>query len=164
MTLAATVFRLNNPFFLNHEMNPMKTITNLFKLALFIAIGVVPFAVNAHHSTTMFDRTQVVTITGVVKEVQWTNPHVAIFVSGAVKEGDEPSLWLMEMTSPGNLIRVGGWSRTAVKAGDKVVVEFFPLRNGAKGGALKKITETQTGKVYTADIFAQENANLEQSK
>ena len=130
-----------------------------------VAAGVISIApVMAHHSTTMFDKDKVSTITGVVKEVQWTNPHVAIFVSGAVKEGDEPSLWLMEMTSPGNLIRVGGWSRTAVKAGDKVVVEFFPLRNGGKGGALKKITETQTGKVYTADIFAQENANLEQSK
>jgi Family of unknown function (DUF6152) len=145
-------------------MNPMKKILSFFSLCALIAFAVTPIAVNAHHSTTMFDRSQVLTITGVVKEVQWTNPHVAIFVSGTVKEGDEPSLWLMEMTSPGNLIRAGGWSRAAVKAGDKVVVEFFPLRNGSKGGALKKITETQTGKVYTADIFAQENPNLEQAK
>lgn len=116
----------------------------------------------AHHSTTMFDREKVYTITGTVQEVQWTNPHVAIFIQGTIKEGDSPSLWLMEMTSPGNLVRAGGWTRNVVKAGDKVVVDFSPLRNGTKGGALKKITLVDTGKFYTADIRAQESANLEQ--
>ncbi|WP_143742158.1 DUF6152 family protein [Polynucleobacter sphagniphilus] len=138
-------------------MNPMKTITNLFKLALFIATGIVPFAVNAHHSTTMFDRTQVVTITGVVKEVQWTNPHVAIFVSGAVKEGDEQSLWLMEMTSPGNLIRVGGWSRTAVKAGDKVVVEFFSAAKWWQRRCFKENYRDSNGQsVYSGHLCSRE--------
>jgi len=116
----------------------------------------------AHHSTTMFDREKVYTITGSVQEVQWTNPHVAIFILGTIKEGDSPSLWLMEMTSPGNLVRAGGWTRNVVKAGDKVVVDFSPLRNGTKGGALKKITLVDTGKFYTADIRAQESANLEE--
>jgi hypothetical protein len=68
----------------------------------------------------------------------------------------------MEMTSPGNLVRAGGWSRNAVKVGDKVVVDFSPLRSGGKGGALKKITLVDTGKFYTADIRAQESANLEE--
>jgi hypothetical protein len=116
----------------------------------------------AHHSTTMFDRTKVLTISGTVQEVQWTNPHVAIFVTGIINNGEAPTLWLMEMTSPGNLVRAGGWTRNVVKAGDKVVVDFSPLRNGTKGGALKKITLVDTGKFYTADIRAQESANLEQ--
>jgi hypothetical protein len=94
--------------------------------------------------------------------VQWTNPHVAIFINGTFKEGDTPTLWLMEMTSPGNLVRAGGWNRNVVKAGDKVVVDFNPLRNGNKGGALKKITLVDTGKFYTADIRSQESANLEE--
>lgn len=116
----------------------------------------------AHHSTTMFDHSQSVTITGIVKEVQWTNPHTAIFVFGTIKEGDEPTMWLMEMTSPGNLVRAGGWTRTAVKPGEKVSVNFSPLRDGRKGGALKKITMLDSGKFLTADIRAQERANLEE--
>ncbi len=115
----------------------------------------------AHHSTTMFDHSKVVSITGIVKEVHWTNPHVAIFVYGTSKEGEEPTMWLLEMTSPGNLVRAGGWSRTAVRPGDKVTVELSPLRDGKKGGALKKITLVDTGQSYTADIRAQEKANLE---
>lgn len=137
-------------------------INNLIGLALSALVATSSMQALAHHSTTMFDREKVYTITGTVQEVQWTNPHVAIFINGTLKEGDSPTLWLMEMTSPGNLVRAGGWSRNVVKAGDKVVVDFSPLRNGTKGGALKKITLVDTGKFYTADIRAQESANLEQ--
>jgi len=38
------------------------------------------------------------------------------------------------MTSPGNLVRAGGWSRNAVKAGDDVTVEFSPLRDATLRG------------------------------
>ena len=137
-------------------------INTLIGLALSTLVATSSMQALAHHSTTMFDREKVYTITGTVQEVQWTNPHVAIFINGTLKEGDSSTLWLMEMTSPGNLVRAGGWSRNVVKAGDKVVVDFSPLRNGTKGGALKKITLVDTGKFYTADIRAQESANLEQ--
>jgi hypothetical protein len=131
------------------------------KLAAFtIALSASALAL-AHHATTMFDRDKIITITGVVKEVQWTNPHVGIFVTGTLKDGDSPALWIMEVSSPGNLTRAGGWTRNSIKAGDKVSVDFYPLRNGNKGGYLKKITLTDTGKFYTADIRAQESPNLE---
>ena len=119
------------------------------------------YPVAAHHATTMFDHAKVVTINGIVKEVHWTNPHVGIYVD-VVKEGEPSMLWVLEMTSPGNLVRSGGWTRTSVKPGDKVVVDMAPLRDGKKGGALKKITLVDTGKFLTADIRAQERANLEQ--
>ena len=136
-------------------------LTTLTRLAaFFIALSASALAL-AHHATTMFDRDKVITITGVVKEVQWTNPHVGIFVTGTLKDGDTPALWIMEVSSPGNLTRAGGWTRNSIKAGDKVSVDFYPLRNGNKGGYLKKITLTYTAKFYTADIRAQESPNLE---
>jgi hypothetical protein len=113
----------------------------------------------AHHSTAMFDREKLVTLTGTVKEVQWTNPHAAIYVETAAKSGEEPVLWVTELTSPGNLVRMG-WSKTSVKVGDKVTVELNPLRDGKKGGWLKKVTLIDTGQTYTNDIFVQEKANL----
>lgn len=124
-----------------------------------LAAGAYPVA--AHHATSMFDHAKVITINGVVKEVHWTNPHVGIYVD-VVKDGELSSLWVLEMTSPGNLVRSGGWTRTSVKPGDKVVVDMAPLRDGKKGGALKKITMVDSGKFLTADIRAQERANLEQ--
>jgi hypothetical protein len=130
-------------------------------LSILLSFGGLPLA-QAHHSTTMFDHAQSVTITGVIKEVQWTNPHVAVFISGSIK-GEEASVWLMEMTSPGNLTRVSNWTRNSAKVGDKVVVAFSPLRNGKKGGALKRMT-LEDGRVLTTDIRAQESANLEETQ
>lgn len=128
--------------------------------ALFgLVAGAYPVA--AHHATTMFDHAKVVSINGVVKEVHWTNPHVGIYVDVA-KDGEAPALWVIEMTSPGNLVRAGGWSRNSLKPGDKVTIDMAPLRDGKKGGALKKVTLMDSGKFLTADIRAQERANLEQ--
>ena len=71
-------------------------------------------SVAAHHSTTMFDHSKTVVINGVVVELRWVNPHVSLSVNGTINEGDAPAVWLMEMTSPGNLVRAGGWRRDAV--------------------------------------------------
>ena len=119
-------------------------------------------SVAAHHSTTMFDHSRTVVINGVAVELRWVNPHVSLSVNGILKEGDEPAIWLMEMTSPGNLVRAGGWRRDAVKAGEKVEVVFSPLRDAdKKGGALKKLTVLATGEVFTANIREQEKPGLE---
>jgi len=118
--------------------------------------------VAAHHSATMFDHAKSVTITGTAVELRWVNPHVSLSVNGTIKEGDEPALWLLEMTSPGNLVRAGGWTRNAVKPGDRVEVIMSPLRDSdKKGGALKKVTLLDTGQVFTADLRAQERPGLE---
>ena len=75
---------------------------------------------------------------------------------------DGTALWVMEMTSPGNLVRAGGWRRDAVKPGDQVEVLFSPLRDAErKGGALKKLTVAATGEVFTANIREQERPGLE---
>jgi hypothetical protein len=128
--------------------------------ACVLAIGV--SSVAAHHSTTMFDHSKTMTIKGTVVELRWVNPHVTLTVNGSLNEGDEPADWLMEMTSPGNLVRAGGWRRDAVKAGEKVEVVFSPLRDAEKkGGALKKLTVLATGEVFTANIREQEKPGLE---
>jgi hypothetical protein len=116
----------------------------------------------AHHSSTMFDHSKTVIIKGTVTEVRWVNPHVTITINGAISDDEAPAEWLMEMTSPGNLVRAGGWRRDAVKPGDKVEVVFSPLRDpDKKGGALKKITVLATGEVFTANIREQEKPGLE---
>ena len=116
----------------------------------------------AHHSATMFDHATTMTIRGTVVELRWVNPHVSLLVKGIVDGSNEEEEWLMEMTSPGNLVRAGGWSRNAVKAGDRVVVDFSPLRDASRrGGALKKVTLVETGQSFTANLRAQEMPGLE---
>ena len=125
-----------------------------------LAAGITTVA--AHHSTTMFDHSKTVVIKGTVVELRWVNPHVTLTVNGSLNEGDPPADWLMEMTSPGNLVRAGGWRRDAVKPGEKVEVVFSPLRDAEKkGGALKKLTVLASGEVFTANISEQEKPGLE---
>jgi hypothetical protein len=125
-----------------------------------IAAGI--SSVAAHHSTTMFDHSKTLTNDGTVVELRWVNPHVSLSVNGTVKGSEEVAVWVMEMTSPGNLVRAGGWSRNAVKASEKVQVDFSPLRDTSlKGGALKKVTIVATGQVFTANLRAQEMPGLE---
>ena len=119
-------------------------------------------SVSAHHSSTMFDHSKTLTIKGTVVELRWVNPHVTLTVNGTMNPDEAPADWLMEMTSPGNLVRAGGWRRDAVKPGDVVEIDFSPLRDAdRKGGALKKLTVLATGEVFTANIREQEKPGLE---
>jgi hypothetical protein len=109
-------------------------------------------SVSAHHSASMYDETLLATINGNVKEVRWVNPHVSLLILGATREGGEQAEWLLETTSPGRLLRLG-WARNSVKAGDRVVIEIHPLREGAlHGGSIQKVTSVETGKTFGTNI------------
>lgn len=119
-------------------------------------------SVSAHHSASMFDSTKIVTLTGTIAEVRWTNPHVSLLVDGKVNEGDQAAMWLVEMTSPSNLVRVSGWTRTSVKPGDNVKILMAPLRESdKKGGNLKSLTLIDTGQSFTPNIREREEPGLE---
>jgi hypothetical protein len=114
----------------------------------------------AHHSFAMFDPAKLLTVTGTVKDFQWVNPHVVLWVYAAPKDGAAPELWTIELTSPGNLTRVG-WTRHSVGPGDKVAVEIAPLRNGGHGGGFRKLTLIDSGKVLTSEFKDQERPGLQ---
>ena len=104
--------------------------------------AVVPAA--AHHSFAMFEPTKTLTLKGTIKNFQWTNPHVIIWVLVQPEDGSAAQEWSLETTSPGVLTRAG-WTRTSLKPGDKVSVVFSPLRDGSRGGALNSATLLDTG-------------------
>ena len=105
----------------------------------------------------MFDGSKRVTINGAVKEVRWVNPHVSLTIFGATEVGEEPTTWLLEMTSPSVLSRLG-WTRTTFKPGDRVEAEFSPLLDAEEhGGWLTSITVIETGKTYSTNLLEQEN-------
>ena len=113
----------------------------------------------AHHSFAMFDFSKRVSIHGTVKEFQWTNPHVVLWVNLPEKPGEAAATWSLELTSPGNLTRTG-WTRHAFAAGDEVIVELNPLRNGNHGGALVKATQVKSGTVFTTNLRDMERPGL----
>lgn len=105
-------------------------------LLVAIAAGVTP--VRAHHSFSMFDTASPITISGVVSNVEWTNPHVYIELDLAdpVKGAKH---WSIELGSP-SILQRGGWKFNSVKKGDKVTAVVSPLKNGEPGSLLTRIT------------------------
>jgi hypothetical protein len=104
----------------------------------------------AHHSFAMFDFDHTIKFNATVKEFRWTNPHVVLLVEGAPKAGAPPEVWSMELTSPGNLTRMG-WSRKSFKPGDHIELQFNPLRDGKHGGAFKE-AKLESGQVLSSSV------------
>jgi hypothetical protein len=91
---------------------------------------------DAHHSPVMFDQTQQRTMTGTVREFQWTNPHSYIQLIVKNEQGQDEE-WSLEMGASVYLYNLG-WRPSSVKAGDTLTVTVAPLRKGGNGGLLLK--------------------------
>lgn len=91
----------------------------------------------AHHSTAAYATKTITLQQAVVTRFVWANPHSVLWVD--VKDGrGRVTSWGAESGSPSALSRIG-WSRSSVKAGDVILVELFPAKNGAHVGRLARI-------------------------
>lgn len=86
----------------------------------------------AHHSFAMFDQTQVVNVTGTVTRFDWQNPHTWLYLS-TEGEGGAATAYSFETSSPSSLMSTG-WTADSVHVGDRVEIDFHPLRDGTNGG------------------------------
>ena len=88
----------------------------------------------AHHSFAMFDPDKTITKIGTVKELEWTNPHVWLHVM-APDDAGKVVEWSFEMQAVQQATS-GGWRPDIVRPGDKISVEYHPLKDGSRGGEL----------------------------
>jgi hypothetical protein len=127
-------------------------------LAVGGALAAATLPASAHHSFAMYEP-KTVTFKGVVKSFQWTNPHSIIWVLLDPQSGGEPQEWSIETTSPGVLTR-SGWTRHSLNPGDRVSIEFSPLRDGSHGGGLHSVTLLATGQTLKANLSDSEKPEL----
>lgn len=99
--------------------------------------GAAPAA--AHHSATIYDRMRTLTLNGVVRDLQWSNPHGAIDMIATLQNG-KPMPWTIEMEGPIVMEREG-WSRNSLMPGDRIVARVMPLKDGRSGARLIDITK-----------------------
>jgi Family of unknown function (DUF6152) len=118
----------------------------LIAFAASAAVAAATSAAYAHHSFAMFDADTKVTLEGIVKDFQWTNPHAWIMLTVADKEGKaEP--WAIELGGPSGLVRQG-WKPKTLTPGMPVTLTIHPLKDGSHGGqfmAVKLPDGTQLG-------------------
>jgi hypothetical protein len=106
-------------------------------LLIIAALLTTPSPVLAHHSNAAFDGDKVVVLKGTVTEWKWVNPHVWILLSVDDGKGGKVD-WAIEGRTPGQLLRAG-WSKSILKAGDIITIDFSPAKDGTRTGLLTRV-------------------------
>jgi hypothetical protein len=98
-------------------------------LGLQLVIASVP--ATAHHSAAQFDFRAPKTLSGVVKEVKVSNPHMHLVLEISDAKGKRDVTY--EGHSMNNIYR-RGWRKDMVKVGDTITITIAPRKDGADGG------------------------------
>jgi hypothetical protein len=122
----------------------MKTTIRTVLLASLLAVAL-PAA--AHHSfPAQYDAAKSITLTGKVTKVEWTNPHIFIYIDVPDETTGEVVNWALELGGPNALLRLG-WKRDSLKTDDLVTVEGSLARDGSKLANARTILMVATGKL-----------------
>jgi len=92
----------------------------------------------AHHSAVMFDDSKEVTVSGVVKEFQYTNPHSWLLVDVTNEDGSVTT-WGFEAEGPSTLMRAG-IRRSDFSPGTELTITGHPMRDGRPAAAWTRAT------------------------
>ena len=88
-------------------------------LAFALAWACVAAPAFAHHSFAVeYDKEKPVAGTGVLSKVEWTNPHMRIYVDSTDDKG-VVTTWNLELGSPNSVLR-RGWKPSDLRPGQKV--------------------------------------------
>lgn len=134
----------------------MRSKTRSLVVALFtLLLAAIPAL--AHHSVTAeFDPKRSFTVTGTLKKLDWTNPHIYVWVE-AKDETGQLVTYGIEAVPPGMLHRAGV-TRDMFKVGDTVTVVAAPAKDGTKTlGLGRRITFSDGHSIRLNDRSDDEN-------
>ena len=99
----------------------------------------------AHHSAAMFEEKRTITVEGVVKEFQFTNPHSWLLVDVKDKSG-KVTTWGFEAEGPSTLQRAG-IRPSEFPVGTKLTITGRPMKDG-RPAAIWEYAVRADGKKY----------------
>jgi hypothetical protein len=80
-----------------------------------------------------------------VTSVEWTNPHIFVYIDVEDEETGEVENWKLELGGPNSLMRLG-WRRDSLKEGDLVAVDGSLARDGSNFANAQTIVMVSTGR------------------
>jgi hypothetical protein len=102
---------------------------------IFLATG--PDVLAHHSAAAEYDLDKTVTVQGVVTKIEWTNPHVYVYVDVKDANGQVVN-WALAGASPIALYR-DGVHKDSLKIGDSVTVVGYPARTVAHLADMKSV-------------------------
>ena len=93
----------------------------------------------SHHSNVAFEVNKIITITGVVTDFRWSNPHT--WLSVTVDDGNGGTIeWDCEGRAPG-VLRRAGWNRNILQPGETVTIDMSPAKDGTNTSLIARVTK-----------------------
>lgn len=119
-------------------------------LAVCLVLLAVPML--AHHGTNFsYDRSAPVTVTGVVTDFSYRNPHPALFIDVMDEEGNVTH-WTLEIAPTPYTLALRGWSKRrsdeALKPGTVVTVTMAPSRAGTPVALLRSMVNEKDVAIF----------------
>jgi Family of unknown function (DUF6152) len=101
----------------------------------------------AHHSEAAeFDTTKPVKVSGVVKKVEWMNPHIWFYIDVKDEKGNVTT-WGFSGLPPGMAIRKG-FTKDTLKVGETVMVQGFRAKDGSNNASGNILTFADGRQVF----------------
>ena len=106
----------------------------------FLVVGLVitGVALQAHHAVAgIYDLNKEMVLHGVLKKLNFTNPHASIELTVTEKDGKATD-WVLTTASITTLTREG-INKTSMKPGEILKVTILPARNGNPAGFIRNL-------------------------
>ena len=117
----------------------MKFSAKQFFSFVFFTLAASSASVMAHHSLVgEFDTSVRFELTGKITDLDWTNPHIWLYMDVEDAEGNITQ-WECEMGSPNQLFRLG-WREQDLPVGTVIVAQANPARDGSNTCSTRVIT------------------------
>ena len=132
-------------------------VVSLTLLALVVSIRLA----GAHHSfSAVYDGKRNVTITGVVTQFRFVNPHALMTLEVTDKDGKVVT-WVVEFAGRLNLSEIG-WSAESIRSGEKLTVTGNPTHEPLPRLAFQRIVKADGSELVPA--AAQRSDTLEEER
>lgn len=108
--------------------------------------------VRAHHSfAAEYDSKTMITVTGKISKVEWTNPHAYVYVDATDAASGKVTTWALEGYPPNTLKRTG-FPRDILKLGDVITVTAYKSKDGSNSGAGREVTFPDGSKKFLGPV------------
>ena len=116
---------------------------------------------SAHHSfSAVYDGKRTVTVTGVVTQFRFVNPHALMTLEVTDKDGKVVT-WVVEFAGRLNLSEIG-WSADSIRSGEKLTVTGNPTHEPSARLAFQRIVKADGSELLPA--AAQRSDTLEEER
>ena len=110
-----------------------------------------PNSAAAHHSfAPVYDGSRMITVTGVVTQFRFVNPH-AMMLMDVTDESGKAVKWTVESAGSLNLSEVG-WTADSIKAKERVTVTGNPTHTGSQRMFFRKLVRSDGSELLNSEL------------